>query len=167
MPRNFSSALSVILLSAVLASSAYAFGEDILARTGQYTFFIKPDPTSHVTYYQKMVPCVKRKTIPVARRIYETYPVPIPVTRRLPMVLSETPVFCEDGPGPHTRCFPRPSSRSASKDVPVPRMVPVRVPGLAIEPKDVTRRIMLPQWFAVEEIPKPPLRGFRKASKVR
>jgi hypothetical protein len=167
MLRNFSSALSLIVLSAVLASSAYGLGEDILAHTGQYTFFIKPDPTSHVTFYQKMVPCVKTKIIPVARRIVETYPVPVPVTRKLPVLLSETPVGCDDGADPCIECFPKPSTRSAFKDVVAPRMVPARIPSLVVEPRAVTRRIMLPQWFAVEEIPKPPPRKIRKVSKIR
>ena len=167
MPRNFSLALSLIVLSAALASSAYAFGEDILACTGQYTFFIKPDPTSHVTYYQKMVPCVETKTIPKPRRIVETYPVPLPATRKLPVLLSETPVVCPDGEDPCVECFPKPSAKSAFKDVVVPRIVPVRVPGLVSEPRTVTRRIMRPQWFAVEEIEKAPPRKIRKISKVR
>ena len=123
MPRNFSFALSLIVLSVALSSSAHALGEDILAHTGQYTFFIKPDPTSCVTYYQRMVPCVEKKTIPVARRIVETFPVPVPVKRKHPVLLSETPVGCAIGAGPCIECFPKPSCRPGVKDVLVPRVI--------------------------------------------
>jgi hypothetical protein len=166
MPRNFSLALWLVVLSVALSSSAHALGEDILAHTGQYTFFIKPDPTSCVTYYQRMVPCVQKKTVPVARRIVDTFPVPVPVKRKHPVLLSKTPVGCAAGEGPCVECFPKPTCRPASTYALAPKFVPVRVPGVVIEPKCITRRIMLPQWFAVEEHEKPPPRKIRKVSKV-
>jgi hypothetical protein len=43
-----------------------------------------------------------------------------------------------------------------SKDMVVPRMLPVRVPSVEIVPREVTRRVMLPQWFEVVEEQIPP-----------
>jgi len=113
--------LSLAFYSLSPASQAFAFGEGVLALTGQYTM------------------------------------------QRQPITITETPVGCAEGAGPCVECYPKPSSTSASKDVATPRVVPVGVPGIELTPKHVTRRVMLPQWFAVSEEPKHP----RKVSKVR
>ncbi|MGO9572246.1 MAG: hypothetical protein ACLP5H_32415 [Desulfomonilaceae bacterium] len=155
--------LSLAFCSLSLASQVFAFGEDMLALTGQYTFFIRPVPGWDVTFYQKLVPCVAQETVPVARRVVETYPLPIPAMHRQPITISETPVGCAQGSGPCVECYPKPSFRPASKDVATPRVVPVGVPGIELTPKCVTRPVMLPQWFAVTEEP----RDIRKVSKVR
>jgi hypothetical protein len=148
--------VSTIIFSGALASPACSYGEDILAATGQYTFFIKPHPGSHTTYYQKMVPCVAQEVLQVPRRIAPVFPVPVPSVRRMPTVITETPVGCAAGAGDCVECFPKPSVKNASADVVAPRMVPVRVPGVEYVPKLVTRRVMLPQWFEVTEQPMPP-----------
>jgi hypothetical protein len=155
--------LSLSFISLSLASQALAFGEDMLALTGQYTFFIRPVPGWDVTFYQKLVPCVAQETVPVARRVVQTYPLPIPKMQRQPVTITETPVGCAQGAGPCVECTPMPSSRPATKDVVAPAIVPVGVPGIEVTPKCVTRPVMLPQWFAVTEEPKNP----RKVSKVR
>lgn len=155
--------LSLTFCSISLASQALAFGEDMLALTGQYTFFIRPVPGWDVTYYQKLVPCVAQETVPVARRVVQTYPLPIPRMQRQPITITETPVGCAQGAGPCVECSPRPSSRPATKDVAGPAIVRVGVPGIEVTPKCVTRRVMLPQWFAVTEHP----RELRKISKVK
>lgn len=155
--------LSLALCSLCLASQVFAFGEDVLGLTGQYTFFIRPVPGWDVTFYQKMVPCVKQDTISIPRRVVQTYPVPVPAVQRQPVTITETPVGCAQGAGPCVECYPMPSSRPALKDIVTPRIVPVGVPGIELTPRDVTHRVMLPQWFAVTEEAKPP----RKVSKVR
>ncbi len=144
-------------------SQVLAFGEDILGLTGQYTFFIRPVPGWDVTFYQKMVPCVAQDTVPVARRVVERYPLPIPAMQRQPTTVTEIPVGCAQGSGPCVECMPMPSSRPGSKDLATPVVVPVGVPGIELAPKSVTRPVMLPQWFAVTEEPRNP----RKVSKVR
>jgi hypothetical protein len=156
-------ALSLTLCSLSLASVALAFGENVLALTGEYTFFIRPVPGWDVTFYQKLVPCVAQDTVPVPRRVVQTYPLPIPRMQRLPVTITETPVGCAQGAGPCVDCRPRPSQRPATKEVAAPMIVPVGVPGIEVTPKAVTRRVMLPQWFAVTEEPK----NIRKVSKVK
>jgi hypothetical protein len=155
--------LSLTFCSLSLASQALAFGENVLALTGEYTFFIRPVPDWDVTFYQKLVPCVAQETIPVPRRVVETYPLPIPRMQRQPITITETPVGCAQGAGPCVDCSPRPSSRRATRDVAAPMIVPVGVPGIEVTPKHVTRRVALPQWFAVTEEP----RNLRKVSKVK
>lgn len=167
MARNLSAIVFVVLLAAFATAPGHAVGEDFLALQGQYTFFIQPDPTSHVTYYQRLVPCIETKTVPIPRRIVETFPVPVPDRRRQPIIVSETPVGCAEGSGPCVECFPRPSTRPGVKEVTVPRYLPVRVPGIAMVPRDVTRRVMRPQWFAVRELPKPPPAKIRKVADGR
>ncbi|MBI5251413.1 MAG: hypothetical protein HY912_18145 [Desulfomonile tiedjei] len=156
MLKAFTVVMSTIVFSAAIAAPAFSYGENILAATGQYTFFIKPEPGSCTTYYQKMVPCVAKDIVPVPKRVSQTYPVPVPSIRNIPTVIHETPVGCACGAGPCVECFPRPSVRNASKEAILPRMVPVRVPGVEFVPREVTRRVMLPQWFAVTEEPLPP-----------
>ncbi|MBI4964786.1 MAG: hypothetical protein HY913_16035 [Desulfomonile tiedjei] len=146
----------VAIASLILASQACAFGEDILALTGQYTFFIKPDPCSNTTYYQKLVPCLAEETVPVPRPTVRVYPVPVPAPQRLPIIVSESPVGCAEGSGPCVQCFPQASSKPGSKQVLGPRPLPVPVPGTEIVPRHVTRPVLRPQWFAVTEIPAPP-----------
>ena len=153
------SSLTLVLLC--VAPQAFAFGEAILAASGQYTFFIKPAPGSHVTYYQKMVLCVITEEIAVPRPVAPVFPVPVPVARNIPVVRTETPVGCAVGQSPCIECRPRPSSMSATVEQLVPRMVPVRVPGVEPVPKTVKRKIMRPQWFAVTEQPKGPVRKVR------
>lgn len=151
-----------ILLPVILSSVALADGEAILALTGQYTFFIKPEPGSCETYYQKMVPCVLKKDIPVPRRVVPVYPVPFSSERGVPTLRSEIPVGCADGCGACLQCFPRPSCRPATVDMVVPVVRPVPVPDLIVQPRCVTKRIMQPQWFKVKDDPRPPRKVVRK-----
>jgi len=164
MARNLPIIVFVALLAAFATSLAHAVGEDLLALQGQYTFFIKPDPTSHTTYYQKLVPCVETKPMLFPRKIVETFPVPMPGRLKQPVIVTETPVGCAEGSGPCVQCFARPSSRPGTKDVTVPRFVPVRVPGIVMVPQCVTRRVVRPQWFAVQERPKPQPARIRKVA---
>lgn len=157
MRRHFPFLL-VALASVAMTSQAWSFGEDVLACTGQYTFFIKPDPTSCITYYQKMVPCVAEHTIPVPRPVAPVYPVPVPRGQKQRVLVTERPVGCAEGAGPCVTCFPRTVHRPGVQDVIVPRMVPVPVPGIDIVPVSVTRPVMRPQWFEVTESPMPPRR---------
>lgn len=145
----------------MLAGTAFAFGEDILAATGQYTFFIKPCPQTNTTYYQKMVPCVLRDTIQVPKTVVDSYPLPIPSVRGIPIVRHEQPVGCALGSSPCIECAPKPSSSPDVLTSVVPRMVNVRIPSVVPAPKEITKRVKLPQWFAVTEEPKP----IRKAGK--
>jgi hypothetical protein len=163
MLKAFAVLISTLIFSIGAVAPAFSFGENVLAATGQYTFFIKPDPCSHTTYYQKMVPCVAKDVVPVPKRISQTFPVPLPSVRNMPTVLHEDPVGAACGAGPCVDCFPKPSVRNASKEVIMPRMVPVRVPGVEYVPREITRRVMLPQWFAVTEELLPP----KQVQKVR
>jgi hypothetical protein len=163
MRKTLNVGLMMLLIAVVSASACWAAGEDVLGLTGQYTFFIKPDPCSPVTYYQKMVPCVSREIIPVPRKVSLPYQVPVPGRQNLPSMVSETPMGCAEGQGPCTTCRPSPTSRPGTKEVWGPRMVTVRVPDVEFVPKEITRKVMLPQWFAVTEQPRPP----QKIRKVR
>jgi len=154
-------ALCMILATAVFSSAALAEGEDVLAFTGQYTFFIKPQPGSCVTYYQKMVPCVLEETVTSPRHVKPVFPVPVSSTRGMPVVRTETPVGCADGVGPCLHCFPRPASRPGTTDLVVPVMRSVGVPTIEVVPRCVKQRVMRPQWFEVKETPRPP-KGARK-----
>jgi hypothetical protein len=156
---------STILVTVATVPAAHAFGEDVLACTGQYTFFIKPDPNCPDTYIQKMVPCIAKKVIPVPRRVVHTFPVPIPVKKRIPVIVTETPVGCAKGEGPCVKCFPPCTKRRGIKEVVVPGMRPVPIRGIVPTPICVTRRIMRPQWFKVTETPVPP-KPVRKIRKV-
>jgi hypothetical protein len=150
----------MVLLTVLSAVSAWAAGEEILARTGHYIFFIQPDPCTGVTYSQKLVPCVLEDTVYVPRKVFPAYQVPEPVRRSQGVVVTETPVGCALGESPCVECFPRPTQRRETRDVWGPRPVAVRVPTLEWVPKKVTKKIMLPQWFAVQEQPiqRPPVR---------
>jgi hypothetical protein len=156
MVKYFIIALSAIVTVGMTASSALSFGENVLAATGQYTFFIKPDPCAPITYYQKMVPCVAKEIVPVPRRVSQTYPVPVPAIRGMRTRITQSPVGLACGQDHCIECFPKPSTTMMSKDMVVPRMIPVRVPGVEIVPREVTRRVMLPQWFEVVEEQIPP-----------
>ncbi|MDQ7782640.1 MAG: hypothetical protein RDU20_07165 [Desulfomonilaceae bacterium] len=162
MPQPPSILALVMLMAMILPAGALAEGEAILALTGQYTFFIKPEPGSCETYVQKMVPCVLEKEIPVPRRVVPVYPVPFSSKRGLPVLRSEIPVGCPDGAGPCVHCYPKPSFRSATHDVVVPVVRGVPVPDLVIQPKVVRERVMRPQWFKVREDPRPPRKVVRK-----
>jgi hypothetical protein len=148
--------LFLALFAVAMTSQAMAFGEAVLAHTGQYTFFIKPEPASCITYYQKMVPCVAEHTIPVPRAVAPVYPLPVPVGQKQRVMISERPVGCADGSGPCVQCFPKEVCKPGVKEVTVPRMVPVPIPGIDIVPVTVTRPVMRPQWFEVTESPLPP-----------
>lgn len=162
MARNLFQVLAVLVFVAALCTPAFPFGEDVLAVQGEYTFFIKPDPCSDATFYQKMVPCVEKKTIGVPRRIVERFPFPVPDRRRPPVLIEETPLGTPHGVSPCIECSPRPSCRPGRKDVIVPLVVDIRVPGVDIRPKCVSRKIRLPQWFMIKEHPKPPSRKVTK-----
>ena len=158
------SVLCLAIISLVILSTvAQAEGEAILALTGQYTFFIKPEPGSCDTYCRKLVPCVLERTIPVPRRVAPVYPVPVSAKRRVPALRSEIPVGCADGSGPCLQCFPKPSCRPVTRNMVVPVPKPVRVPGIRLEPKCVKERVMRPQWFKVTEEPRP----LKRPRKVR
>lgn len=145
----------VILVIICSAGAGWAAGEEVLGRTGRYVFFIKPDPCSDVTYYQKLVPCVAEETIYVPRRVFPVYHVPEPIRRRQAVLVTETPVGCALGEGPCVECFPKPTERRETREVWLPRPLEVRVPTVEWVPKKITKRIMLPQWFAVHEQPVP------------
>jgi len=155
MPKSALVILSAAVLCMALVSHAFAFGEDVLAHTGQYTFFIKPEPGSHVTYYQKMVPCVADVPVPVPRRVVPVYPLPMARVQTEPVSISETPVGCALGQGPCVDCFPQPSQRVEPKGVVVPRDIPISVPGIEPVPRCVKRPVLLLQWFEVREDPLP------------
>ena len=154
MRKTLSAISSLVFVLLCLSSQAFGFGEDVLAASGQYTFFIKPCPGSNVTYYQKMVPCVMTEEVPVLRPVAPVFPVPFSAVQRQPVTRMETPVGCAQGSSPCIECRPRPSSVSASGEVVMPRMAPFKVPGFEPAFKTVKRKIMLPQWFAVTEQPK-------------
>ncbi|MBM4327188.1 MAG: hypothetical protein FJ118_08495 [Deltaproteobacteria bacterium] len=145
-----------------LAASALAFGEDVLAAKGEYTFFIKPDPKSCVTYYQKMVPCVENKTVIIPRKFVQTFPHPVLARQKERVLVTETPVGCAEGAGPCVHCFPQPSCRPETREPIVPRIVPVNVVSVVPEPVCVPQHTKLPQWFAVQEFPMPPPVKVRK-----
>jgi len=156
MSAKSGTVLLLTVLSLLSTPYAYAFGEDILAHTGQYTFFIKPDPGSCSTYYQKMVPCLAKETVPVPRPTVRVYPVPVPMPQKRPIIISESPVGCADGSGPCVECFPQASCIPDRKEVMVPQPIPAPVPGTEIVPQCITRPVLRPQWFAVTEFPAPP-----------
>jgi len=138
------------------STHALAAGEDILAHTGEYTFFIQPEPGSCETYYQKMVPCIAKETIMVPKKVTLSFTVPVPSKQGLPVLRTETPVGCATGSGPCVDCYPKPSCRPALKEIPVPKPRIVRIPTIELVPKCVERRVMLPQWFKVKDEPRPP-----------
>jgi len=147
--------ITALFLLAV-TSQALAFGEGVLAQTGQYTFFIRPEPASCITYYQKLVPCVAEETIPVPRRVTPVFPLPVPAIRNQPVMISERPVGCAEGAGPCVQCFPKASHKRYAHRIVDPRIVPVKVPDIEIVPRLVTRPVLRPQWFEVTESPLPP-----------
>ncbi len=155
---------SFLALSIMLSPhSAKAMGEGVLAQTGQYTFFIKPQPGSHMSYYQKLVPCVAAETVSIPRPAVQRYPLPYPVKRYLPVIISEKPVGCAAKAGSCIECYPLESSRSERKEIWPPNIKPVRIRTPEFYPREVTRRILLPQWFSVTEYPLPP----RPPAKIR
>jgi hypothetical protein len=158
MVRSPFQILLAAAIIAALAIPAHAVGEEILAHTGQYTFFIKPDPSACVTYYQKLVPCIERKATPVVRPVIETYPVPIAVIRGQRAMITETPVGCAGGCGSCLECYPTPTRRPGPKEVVEPHPIPVPVHGMNIDARWVQRPVKRPQWFMVEEHPMPPHR---------
>lgn len=156
MLRKSPFVVGVLICSLAFSAVVYGFGENVLSRTGQYTFFIQPEPGSCTTYYQKMVPCVVKETIMVPRKVVNRYPVPVPSVRRERVMISHTPVGCPEGSGPCVECSPKPSCYPATKDMIVPRIVGTPVTETVFVPKYVTRKVLLPQWFEVTEQPVPP-----------
>jgi len=156
MLRKSPAVLMTILLTLACVSTALAFGEDILAATGQYTFFIKPEPGSGVTYYQRMVPCVADVPVCVPRREAPVYPLPMAAIERQKVLVRETPVGCALGEGECVECFPKSLRYRGIREGVGPRDIPVRIPDLRVERKIVKRPVMRPQWFAVTEDPLPP-----------
>lgn len=156
MQKKLPAICSTVLLSVFLTTGVFAAGEGVLALKGEYTFFIKPEPGSCVTYYQKMVPCIAKETVLVPKRVFRTVPLPVPVLQKQPILRSEIPIGCAEGAGPCVECAPKPVCRPAYKDALAPRMIPIRVPEVQLVPKCITRRVMRPQWFLVNEDPRPP-----------
>lgn len=148
----FFTAYGVLLFNSI----SFAYGEDVLSQTGQYNFFIKPKPKKHVTYYQKMVPCVARKTIAEPREVIRSFPVPAPAIRSRPVLIMETPVGIADGEGPCVTCKGKVSWSREHRDMVAPEFTTVHVPGTVSIPKCVTFKTMRPQWFKVEEMNGPP-----------
>jgi hypothetical protein len=144
---------TIILFCALVAGTTHnacAFGEDVLAMTGQYVFFIKPK-CSNMTYYQKMVPCMVTETCPTPRRVFPKYAVPVPDCRPFPVTVTETPVGHACGAPPCAECRPLPTTTTLYKDAILPRMLPAVVPTIEPVPRQITRPAMFPQWFAVSE----------------
>jgi hypothetical protein len=158
--------LVAILMAHCMCPSAFAFGEDVLAHTGEFTFFIKPDPGSCKTYTQKMVPCVEKKTVPVVKLINKTYPVPVPKGVIKPTKICENPM-AEKGKPQCVQCFPKSRVQGSSKKLVRPQMIPVTTPGMVIAPKCVTKKTMKPVWFEFKESPAPPRMRPRKVKYPR
>ncbi len=155
---KFPVTLVLVALMVTLSNQAVmAYGEDVLAHTGEFTFFIKPEPGSCRTYTQKMVPCVEKKTVPQERLINQTYPVPIPGSVTKPTLITETPMGRKGKPG-CLQCFPKSSIQRSAKKMVAPRIIPVNVKGVLLSPKCVSRKIMKPVWFEFYEKPAPPKR---------
>jgi hypothetical protein len=151
--------LRYVLLGAMLfgaTAQCAAFGEDVLAASGQYTFFIKPRCGTNATYYQKMVPCVLTEELPTARLITPVYGVPVPDQRKQGIVRTETPVGCAQGSRPCAECFPRETRTTDFVDRQFPVMIPSVMPTWVPDPQIARRPVMLPQWFMVTEEAKAP-----------
>ena len=161
MRRSSTVLLCAILTVLAFSGTARPEGEGILAMTGQYTFFIRPDCGSGETYYQKLVPCRLEKTVPIARVVTPKYLVPHASIRGVPVMRNETPVGCAKGAGPCVECFPKPTRRPAINSAVVPIPAPVRIRDLQFRPKTVVKRVLRPQWFKVTDEPRP-LRKVRK-----
>lgn len=153
-------AIGIIL---ALSGTARPEGEGILALTGQYTFFIRPQCGFGETYYQKLVPCRLEETIQIPRVVTPRFLVPHASIRGAPVMRNEIPVGCAQGAGPCLECFPKPTRRPAVNPGVVPIMAPVAVKDLEFREKHVVRRVLRPQWFKVTDEPRP----LRKVSKVR
>ena len=165
---KYASTIVIVVVSYLMcAQSVFSYGEDLLAHTGEYTFFITPNPVTCVTYRKRLVPCVVKETIPVAQRYAMTYPIPFPGKQRVPVVVQETPVGCAAGSGPCTTCTPKCFTSSGILYKKTPRIIPVTITGKRYMPQCVTKRVMLPQWYVVEEFPKPPPRKIQPVYKVR
>lgn len=149
---NIGVVLIVTLVWAFVPSSvAQGYGEGVLALTGQYTFFVKPYPGQPITHYQKVVPCVSRKSLQNLRPHYTTVHVPYGARRKQPIIVVETPLSMGHGPDPSITCLPKPRQHSMWTDVEVPRTRPTRVRILAPSSSMVSRRIVMPYWFEVRE----------------
>jgi hypothetical protein len=152
MSRFFAQLSCALVVGALSCGAAHAVGEDILAHTGQYTFFVKPNPCVPVTYHQKTVPCRVTRTAPMVRIRQAAYYLPVPVIAGQRTMIRETPIACPGDADPCVACFPKVSRTPGLSEAPVPRPVRVRFPEVDIVPQCVTRRVNLPRWFMVEEI---------------
>ncbi len=162
MHRTLSAALLGLVFVIAGVANAVAFGEGVLAQTGQYTFFIKPDPCSPVTLYQRMVPCVKRECKPIPRTVVENHIVPVPSERRHRMGLKEIPVGCPKGLNKCETCFPQPRQYAGWKRMMVPKGMRVPVKTTIYQPRIIDRRTTRPQWFAVTPDNRPIQKTIRK-----
>jgi len=162
MSKNAKVFISALVLSVGFTATALAAGEEVLAATGQYSFFINPCPTAGMTYYQKMVPCVIRETVQIPKKVFQSYSVPVPVRQNVPTLVTEAPVGCPQGACEDATCYPKPTQRPGTREMWLPKMVTVRVPYVEFTPREITRKVMFPQWFAVTEEPRPA----RKVRKV-
>lgn len=153
---NIGVLLIVTLVWAFIPTSgAQGYGEDVLALTGQYTFFVRPHPGQPITYYQKAVPCVSRKSVQNLRSHHATVHVPYGAKRRQPIIVVETPLPMGHGPNQSISCFPKPRQHSMWRDVRVPETRPTRVLIRQPSSRMASRRIVLPYWFEVREEPRP------------
>jgi len=146
-----------IVLSFICAPQAFAFGEDVLAATGQYTFFIRSKCEPNVLYYQKMVPCIA-DGCPLPRQITNRYQVPVADLRKEFAKYREVPVGCPPGCGDCMECFPKESKYSGYNDIVGPRPIPAEISSVVPVPNPVRQHVMAPQWFAVYETKRQPAR---------
>lgn len=163
MPRFLIVPLCAAVLIVAFTGAVTAEGEGILAMTGQYTFFIRPECGSGETYYQKLVPCRLEETIPVPVPVTPKFLVPHASIRGVHVMRSEIPVGCAEGAGPCLECFPKPIRYPAVNPAVIPITPPVGVRDLEFRPMTVIRTVWKPQWFKVVDEVKDP----RKAGKVR
>lgn len=153
MSRFLALSCCALVVGALSYGPAHAVGEDILARSGQYTFFVKPNPCVPVTYYQRTVPCRVTRNVPAVRTMQVPYYLPVAAIADRRTIIRETPIACPMDSDPCVQCSPRMTRRPGMAAVAAPRPVRVGVTEVVIVPKCVTRRVNLPRWFMVEEIP--------------
>ncbi len=158
MLKSFIKLSCAVLVFGLSASNALAFGEDILAASGQYTFFIRPKCGPNVTYYQRMVPCVVNETVIAPTPVMDRYPVPAPDFRKQAVTRNEVPVGCAQGASDCVDCYPKSRRTTAYNDALFPGAIPANIRSVIPVPRQVTKRVMLPQWFAVYDEPKGPVR---------
>jgi hypothetical protein len=153
MPRLFAKLCCALVVGAMSCGAAHAVGEDILAHSGQYTFFVKPNPCAPVTYHQKTVPCMVTRDVPTVRMRQVTYHLPVPLIVGRRVMIRETPIACPADRDPCVRCLPKVSTHPGVGTTVEPRPARVQFTDPVVVPQCVTRRVNLPRWFMVEEIP--------------